>query len=188
MDQVPACGYASGSSGPPVNAVPIASSLSLEFDSVTKVYGGQGDGVVALCDVTVGLARGSVVALLGGPGAGKSTFVACATGRERPTTGLVIRPDPGVEALTAAADSCRVTSARLVIADGLAGAPGQLRFERLRAVVRATGGTLLIATSDPLVASGADVVLFLVGGRLVDAMAGVRARRLARHLAQLSAC
>ena len=48
---------------------------AVEAIGLTKIYGAGNTEVVAMKDVSVTLARGEVVALLGHSGAGKSTFL-----------------------------------------------------------------------------------------------------------------
>jgi putative ABC transport system ATP-binding protein len=61
----------------------------VRFSSVTKEYGTGPTAVVALREVSLGLARGSFTALMGPSGSGKSTFLHCAAGLDEPTTGTV---------------------------------------------------------------------------------------------------
>jgi putative ABC transport system ATP-binding protein len=61
----------------------------VRFSSVTKLYGGGDNEVVALCDVSLGLPAGSYTAVMGPSGSGKSTFLHCAAGLDRPTSGSV---------------------------------------------------------------------------------------------------
>jgi putative ABC transport system ATP-binding protein len=58
--------------------------------SVRKVYGGAGNGVVALDGVTIGFAKGSFTAVMGPSGSGKSTLLQTAAGLIRPTSGSVV--------------------------------------------------------------------------------------------------
>jgi putative ABC transport system ATP-binding protein len=64
-----------------VQAAPYAVSL----DQVTKSYG----TVTALEKISWGFARGSLTAIMGESGSGKSTFLHCASGLDRPTAGTV---------------------------------------------------------------------------------------------------
>src|SRR3954471_19089400 len=67
---------------------------------VRKVHG-QGDGeVVALDGVSVGLARGSLTAIMGPSGSGKSTFLHVAAGLDRPTSGTVALGDTDLSKLS----------------------------------------------------------------------------------------
>ncbi len=57
----------------------------LRFDSVTLGYG----DFTVLSDITIDVARASVVAIMGGSGSGKTTLLRAATGQIRPMSGQV---------------------------------------------------------------------------------------------------
>ncbi|WP_328930630.1 ABC transporter ATP-binding protein (plasmid) [Streptomyces sp. NBC_00190] len=57
----------------------------------------------------------------------------------------------------------------------------------LRGLVDEQGQTTIMVTHDPVAASYADRVIFLVDGRVTDEMHGPTAQRVAEHLAQLEA-
>jgi putative ABC transport system ATP-binding protein len=61
----------------------------LELEGVSKGYGRGADAVSALRDVSLALPRGSFTAVMGASGSGKSTFLHCAAGLERPDSGSV---------------------------------------------------------------------------------------------------
>lgn len=65
---------------------PAATDLCLRLDDVHAGYG----AVRALQGVSIDVARGSVVALLGANGAGKSTTLRVISGQMRPTSGTVL--------------------------------------------------------------------------------------------------
>src|SRR5436190_12658239 len=65
---------------PPSSADPI-----IHAADVTKVYGSQ----IAIQDIDLDVARGTIVGLIGPSGCGKTTLVRSLTGTERPTSGEV---------------------------------------------------------------------------------------------------
>lgn len=65
----------------------LGNGLALQADHVSKRYRSQGRW--ALRDVSLGIATGSLTALVGPNGAGKSTLIKCWLGFERPTSGSV---------------------------------------------------------------------------------------------------
>ncbi|MFG2244154.1 ABC transporter ATP-binding protein [Spirillospora sp. NPDC048823] len=62
---------------------------ALRLDGVRKVYGAEGNRVVALDGVSLSLPAGSFTAVMGPSGSGKSTLLQCAAGLDRPTGGRV---------------------------------------------------------------------------------------------------
>lgn len=60
----------------------------IELDHVSKQFNGKRD-VVALADVSVAIARGEMVSIIGPSGSGKSTLLNLIGGLDRPTAGRV---------------------------------------------------------------------------------------------------
>lgn len=71
---------------------PAASTLPpvLRFQGVSKVYWSAEQAVAAVSDVTVDVARGEFVALVGRSGSGKSSFLNLAGAVDMPTSGTVL--------------------------------------------------------------------------------------------------
>ena len=76
---------------PPTEAGSAASapSLAIALDNVSKVYGHAGNAVHALDRVSLDVAEGEFVCLLGASGCGKSTLLNILAGLDRATTGTV---------------------------------------------------------------------------------------------------
>jgi ribose transport system ATP-binding protein len=64
----------------------VQTSKLLEFRSITKTFG----GTQALCDVSIDLREGEILALLGENGAGKSTLIKTLAGIHKPDTGDIL--------------------------------------------------------------------------------------------------
>ena len=69
-------------------------------DAVTKSYGSGDAQVVALDDVSVGMARGEFTAIMGPSGSGKSTLLHLLAGLDRPTNGQVFLGDTEITSLS----------------------------------------------------------------------------------------
>ncbi|MFD0688936.1 ABC transporter ATP-binding protein [Actinomadura fibrosa] len=66
-----------------------AGGEALRLEGVRRVYGPEGNQVVALDGVSLSLPVGSFTAVMGPSGSGKSTLLQCAAGLDRPTAGRV---------------------------------------------------------------------------------------------------
>ena len=62
----------------------------IEIQHLTKAYDGAAASAHALDDVSISIADGDIVGIIGMSGAGKSTLVRCINMLERPTSGEVI--------------------------------------------------------------------------------------------------
>jgi putative ABC transport system ATP-binding protein len=61
----------------------------VELDRVGRTFPSGETSIVALDDVTLSIAAGTFVAVMGATGSGKSTLLHCAAGLDRPTSGKV---------------------------------------------------------------------------------------------------
>lgn len=66
------------------------SSLAIEAELLTKIYGSGNTEVVAMRDASMKVAKGEVVALLGPSGSGKSTFLTAVGLINPPTSGRIV--------------------------------------------------------------------------------------------------
>ena len=82
--------------------------MSLAFEGVTQRFG----DVTALEDVTLAIAPGEIVALLGQSGCGKTTLLRLAAGVERPSAGKVLLEGQDVSAPDAFIEPEKTTGSR----------------------------------------------------------------------------
>jgi NitT/TauT family transport system ATP-binding protein len=75
---------------------------TVRIDNVSKVYGVAGNSVHALADITLDVAPGEFVCLVGASGCGKSTLLNLVAGLDQPSAGTITKTLPdGGEARTA---------------------------------------------------------------------------------------
>ena len=79
-----------GSQGEVVEQDAGKSQPVLQFRGVSRVYRSAEQAVAAISDVTVNVARGEFVALVGRSGSGKSSFLNLAGAVDMPTSGVVL--------------------------------------------------------------------------------------------------
>ncbi|HKJ54515.1 MAG TPA: ABC transporter ATP-binding protein [Nitriliruptoraceae bacterium] len=84
-------------------AAPAPAASDVDFAArcydLTKVYGGDGNDVVAVDDVTLGFPRATFTAVMGPSGSGKSTLMHCIAGLDTPTSGRVFIGDREITGL-----------------------------------------------------------------------------------------
>jgi ABC-type lipoprotein export system ATPase subunit len=168
-----------------------SSPYALEIDALTKHYWHDGDVCWALQGVSLGVTRGSFIVVTGPVGAGKSTLLACVAGLETPTSGTIHRHDSvRMPVLDGTPLPPPVDGPELILADDPAKGMNEEQTRAVIATLRGCSGgdqrTVLVTTDDPVLAGSADVVLFMVEGRLVDAMTGPPADLVAEHLGRLT--
>src|SRR5580698_7054387 len=106
------------SSGIPKSSAPILGIAMLSVHEVTTAY----QGLVAISEVTIEVAKGEVVCVAGANGAGKSTLLKTIAGAERPRSGSVTFDGQRIDGMTQ----------NLITARGIAYVPENRRlFPRL---------------------------------------------------------
>src|SRR5680860_1153356 len=76
----------------PVGSPSVAAASAIRLSNVSKVYGHAGNAVPALDRVSLDVAKGEFVCLLGASGCGKSTLLNLVAGLDGPTAGTVDVP------------------------------------------------------------------------------------------------
>jgi NitT/TauT family transport system ATP-binding protein len=74
---------------PPSTAAPAGTDVAVAIEDVTKVFGRGDSRLVALDGVSLSVAPGEFVCLIGASGCGKSTLLSLVAGLEEPTSGTV---------------------------------------------------------------------------------------------------
>jgi ABC-type lipoprotein export system ATPase subunit len=121
-------------------------SAVLSFARVSREYRSGETTVRALDDLTLDVAAGELVAIMGPSGSGKSTLLHCLAGLDTVDSGKVLIGDT---------DITRLKDKQLT----------RLRRSAIGSVTE-LGQTIVMVTHDPVAASHADGVLFLADGRL----------------------
>ena len=75
----------------------------IQIQNLTKTYGSAPDAPHALDDVSIDVADGDIIGIIGMSGAGKSTLVRCINLLERPDSGRILVDGEDVTGLTGAA-------------------------------------------------------------------------------------
>src|SRR5437762_1269692 len=136
----------------------------LELLEVSRVHGSGATAVHALRGISLHVAAGEFVAVMGPSGSGKSTLLNIAGGLDSPTTGDVIG-----EGLAIA--RALVGPRRLLLADEPTGALDSVTGEDVMKLLRArcdAGAAAVLVTHDARLAGWSDRVIFLRDGELVD--------------------
>ena len=78
--------------GTPPSGAPGTTRYSVRLDHVSKSFGRHGDGQAVLDDISLTVARGEFVCVLGASGCGKSTLLNLVAGLEQPSRGGIEVP------------------------------------------------------------------------------------------------
>ena len=75
------------------------SDVMLDLNSVDKFYGSKGQGVHAVCNISMKVMRGEIIALLGSSGCGKTSMLRMVAGFEAVSRGKISIGDREIHAL-----------------------------------------------------------------------------------------
>ena len=75
----------------------------IQIKNLSKTYGGAAESAHALDDVSIDIADGDIMGIIGMSGAGKSTLVRCINLLEKPTSGQIVVDGQDVTGLSGAA-------------------------------------------------------------------------------------
>jgi ABC-type Fe3+/spermidine/putrescine transport system ATPase subunit len=144
---------------------------ALVLDRVTRRY--EGNAEPAVSDLSLSMAPGELLALVGASGSGKTTTLRIVAGYEVPDTGRVLLTESGGEQQRVALARALVIEPRVLLLDeplsNLDPTLRQSTREELRAMLRRSGVTALFVTHDQEDAFAvADRVAMLEKGRLLQ--------------------
>jgi ABC-type lipoprotein export system ATPase subunit len=174
----------------------------VQLTEVRKVYGTGPGAVTALDGVSHAFEEGTFTAVMGPSGSGKSTLLHCAAGLDEPSAGEVTLAGTTLRGLTETAltelrreqvafvfqafNLMPALTVRQNVVLPLTLATALEVLSLLRDQSRAAGQTIVMVTHDPVAASYADRVVFLVDGRIVAESPSPTAEGVAAELARLS--
>jgi putative ABC transport system ATP-binding protein len=150
----------------------------LSFDAVTRVYKSGETTVRALDGLTLDVAAGELVAVMGPSGSGKSTLLAIGGGLDTPTSGQVSVEGTGLSGLRPAA-LARLRRDRIGYVFQDFNLVSALTAAENVALPRELAGVSARAARDEALAALAEVGLDDVAGRFPDQLSGGQQQRVA---------